>query len=99
MVDHFIFIMRNTLNPTCLERCLDAVVAVLHAEQQQLQQQGERPEAPCPTTQASILASQFLGAGLLESLVQVQPSKHDMGAWGGGQDCLISHPVRLRLVH
>ena len=79
VVDHFIFIMRNTLNPTCLERCLGAVVAVLHAEQQQqqhaqeqrLQQQRERPEAPCPTTQASILAPQLLGAGLLETLVQV----------------------------
>ena len=80
VVDHFIFVMRNTLNPTCLERCLDAVVAVLHAEQQkqhaqdqqQQQQQEERPEAPCPASQASLrLASKFLGAGLLETLVQV----------------------------
>jgi hypothetical protein len=52
-----LFIASNTLDSTCLERCLDALVAIVHAdqmrqvreEQEEEQQQQQQQQQQCDT--------------------------------------------------
>ena len=74
-LEHLVFVVRNVLDPECLERCLDMMVAAVNAESQG---QPERLAGNGDETQGRIeealLVSRLLTLGLPEVVLQVKQS-------------------------
>ena len=63
---------RNVLDPVCLERCLDMMVAAVNAENQSM---GDNRQAGTDTEasyEELLLVTRLLSLGLLEAVVQVK---------------------------